>query len=93
MITRMPSAHAQSLAFDVCPLGAEVSSLSIEILQQGFLALDHHGQLDMSRTLKRQLRERLVEQLDAQLPAVATAALELPAPQAQAVPQRRSHSG
>ena len=93
MITRMPSAHAQSLAFDVCPLGAEAPSLSIEILQQGFLALDHHGQLDMSRTLKRQLRERLVEQLDAQLPVVAAAALELPAPQAQAVPQRRSHGG
>jgi len=93
MITRMPSAHAQSLAFDVCPLGVEVPSLSIEILQLGFLALDHHGQLDMSRALKRQLRERLVKQLDVQLPVVAAAALELSAPQAQAVPQRRSRGG
>lgn len=93
MITRMPSAHAQSLAFDVCPLGAEVSSLSIEILQLGFQALDHHGQLDMSRALKRQLRERLVEQLDAQLPAAAAAALERSTPQPRALPQRRSHGG
>lgn len=93
MITRMPSAHAQSLAFDACPLGAEAPSLSIEFLQQGFLALDHHGQLEMGRVIKRRLRERLIEQLDAQLPVVAAAALELSAPQAQAVPQRRSRSG
>nr|WP_314565745.1 hypothetical protein [uncultured Pseudomonas sp.] len=93
MITRMPSAHAQSLAFDVCPLGADVQSLSIDLLRQGFLALDHHGQLDMSRELKRQLRERLVEQLDAQLPAVAAAALERSAPQPRALPQRRSRGG
>lgn len=93
MITRMPSATASSLAFDVCPFGAEAPSLSIEMLRQGFLALDHHGQLDLSRTIKRQLRERLVEQLDAQLPVVAAAALELSAPQVQAVSQRRSHGG
>ena len=93
MITRMPSAHAQSLAFDVCPLGAEVPSLSIEILQQGFLALDHHGQLDMSRIIKRQLRERLVEQLDAQLPSVVIDSLDRSTPQPQAVPQRRLRGG
>lgn len=93
MITRMPSATASSLAFDVCPLGAEAPSLSIEMLRQGFLALDHHGQLDLSRTIKRQLRERLVEQLDAQLPVVAAAALELSTPQTQAVPQRRLRGG
>ncbi|MDQ7914851.1 hypothetical protein RCF34_17210 [Pseudomonas sp. 102515] len=93
MITRMPSAQASSLAFDVCPLGAEAPSLSIELLQQGFLALDHHGQLDMGRALKRQLRERLVEQLDAQLPAVAAAALARSTPQPRALPQRRSRGG
>lgn len=93
MITRMPSATASSLAFDVCPLGAEAPSLSIEMLRQGSLALDHHGQLDLSRTIKRQLRERLVEQLDAQLPSVVIDSLDRSTPQPQAVPQRRLRGG
>jgi len=93
MITRMPSAAVPSLAFDVCPLGAEAPSLSIEILRQGFLALDHHGQLDMSREIKRQLRERLVEALDAQLPSAVVDSLDRSTPQPQALAPRRTRGG
>lgn len=71
MITRMPSATALPLAYDVCPLGVDVPSLSLEILRRGFLALDHHGQRDVGRAIKQQLRERLVAGLDGELPLAA----------------------
>jgi hypothetical protein len=93
MITRMPSVIAPSLAFDVCSLGAEASSLSLDILRQGFLALDHHGQLDTSRAIKRQLRARLVDAVDAQLPKVVVDTLERALPQQLPRQQRRTHGG
>ncbi|WP_145006764.1 hypothetical protein [Pseudomonas oryzihabitans] len=88
MITRIPSATASSLAFDVCPLGAEAASLSVEVLREGFLALDDHGQLDLGRVIKRQLRERLVERLDAQLSTAVVAALDGSLPAATRQPWR-----
>ncbi|GAC1036645.1 hypothetical protein thsps117_14020 [Pseudomonas sp. No.117] len=93
MITRMPSATASSLAFDVCPLGTAAASLSIEILREGFLALDDHGQLDLGRVIKRQLRERLVERLDVQLSTAVVAALDDSLPTAPTSLQRRSAGG
>ncbi|MEH3022569.1 MAG: hypothetical protein PGN19_07530 [Pseudomonas oryzihabitans] len=71
MITRMPSATALPLAYDVCPLGVNVPSLSIEMLRRGFLALDHHEQLDVGRAIKRELRERLVAELHGAPPLAA----------------------
>lgn len=71
MITRMPSATALPLAYDVCPLGIDVPALSLEILRRGFLALDHHGQRDVGRAIKQHLRERLVADLAGELPLAA----------------------
>lgn len=93
MITRMPSATASSLAFDVCPLGTEAASLSLEILREGFLALDDHGQLDLGRAIKRQLRERLVERLDAQLSTAVVAALDGSLPATATRQPRRTVGG
>ncbi|KTT59864.1 hypothetical protein SB8_02440 [Pseudomonas oryzihabitans] len=89
MITRLPSATALPLAYDVCPLGADTPSLSIDILLQGFLALDNHAQLTVGREIKHQLRERLIADLNAQ--PVDTAALLADAgetPRAAATPRR-----
>lgn len=66
MITRLPSATPSPLAYDVCPLSAAGPSLSIDILRQGFLNLDGHAQLTVGRELKRELRERLIAELNAQ---------------------------
>jgi len=79
MINRMPSAIALPLAYDVCPLAAEATGLSLEILRRGFLALDDHVQLDVGRAIKRHLRERLVEGLDGASPPAAATPYEAPA--------------
>ncbi|MDR6679043.1 hypothetical protein [Pseudomonas oryzihabitans] len=89
MITRLPSATASPLTYDVCPLGADSPSLSIDILRQGFLALDNHLQLAVGREIKHQLRERLIADLNAQ--PVDTTALAVEAeetPPVAATPRR-----
>lgn len=88
MITRLPSATTLPLAYDVCPLGADNPSLSIDILLQGFLALDNHAQLTVGREIKRHLRERLIDDLNAQ--PIDTAALAVGASEtaSAAIPRR-----
>ena len=66
MITRLPSATPLSLAYDVCPLSADSPFLCIDILRQGFLSLDSHAQITAGREIKRELRERLIAELNAQ---------------------------
>lgn len=89
MITRMPSANSLPLAYDVCPLSADSPSLTIDILCQGFLALDHHAQLTVGREIKRHLRERLIAELNAQpIDSAALAAGTSETPSTVATPHR-----
>lgn len=92
MITRLPSATPLSLAYDVCPLSAASPFLSIDILRQGFLNLDSHAQLTAGREIKRELRERLIAELNAQ--PIDPAALTLEAAAApRHEPQARRTGG
>jgi len=88
MITRLPSAIASPLAYDVCPLSADSPFLSLDILRQGFLGLDHHAQLTVGRELKRALRERLIADLNTQ--PVDTTALILDTGEPPSVAATRS---